>query len=201
MSIRLVIAVIAVILALPGGAGAQELPVAPDPALCTLDPRTIEEIEDLVDAAANQPEDPTPTPVAVPFEMPDGFSLVEEERSEIEKDLLRAISCINTGNPLQVFSTYSDRYVVQLVEQLGGMTDEVISGLLTVREITEAQWLRVTRLDDAILLHDGRALVIVTGDNPADALPAGPRAFYLQEVMPGRWLVDEIVEITMDSSG
>jgi len=188
------------VLLLSAGAAAQELPIAPDPALCTLDPRTIEEIEDLVDAAASQTDEPSPTSVAIPFEMPDGFSLVEEERSEIEKDLLRAIACINTGSPLQVFSTYSDRYVVQLVEQLGGMTDEVISGLLTVRELSEEQWLQVISFDDAILLHDGRALVIVTGDNPSDEQPAGPRAFYLQEVVPGRWLVDEIVEITLESS-
>ncbi len=177
---------------------AQELPVAPDPALCTLDARSIEEIETLVDAASAQPEEPTPTAVPSPFVLPDGFSLVEEERAEIEKDVLRAIACVNTGDPLKVFSSYSDRYVVDLVQQLGGMSDQVISGLLTVRELTEDQRLQVISFDDAILLHDGRALVIVTGDNPADDQPAGPRAFYLVEAQPGRWLVDEIVEIVTE---
>lgn len=195
---RIVVVVIVIVLLLPGSASAQQLPVAPDPALCTLDPRTIEEIQNLVDADASRSDEPTPTPVAVPFEMPDGFSLVEEERAEIEKDLLRAIACINTGNPLQVFSTYSDRYVVQLVRQLGGMTDQVVSGLLTVRELTEQQRLQVISFDEALLLFDGRALVVVTGDNPADDQPPGPRAFFLAEVLPGRWLVDEIVEITVD---
>ncbi|MGE3798917.1 MAG: hypothetical protein AB7G88_13880 [Thermomicrobiales bacterium] len=180
---------------------AQETPVTPDPELCTLEPRTIEDIESLTETSARLPDSPTPTPVPAPFEMPDGFSLLEDERTEIEKDLIRAIACVNTGDPLKVFATYSDRYVVELVERLGGMTDQVIAGLLTVRELTEAQRLQIISFDASILLHDGRALVIVTGDNPADNVPAGPRAFYLEESLPGRWLVDEIVEITVDDNG
>ncbi|MBX3071687.1 MAG: hypothetical protein KF883_14370 [Thermomicrobiales bacterium] len=181
----------------PVQASAQTFPVTPDPALCTLQPRSIDDVAALVDEASAAPARPLPTVVPVPFEMPEGFALVENVRVEVEKDLLRAIGCINTGDPLKVFATYTDRYVVELVERLGGMTDVVISGLQTVREIDEANWLQIVSVERSILLPDGRALVIVIGDDPADDQPPGARAFFLTEVLPGRWLIDEVVEIEL----
>lgn len=198
--IRLTITLFAAIVVMTGQVAAQEYPMTPDPALCTLEPRAIADVAALVDAAADQPSPPPPTAVAVPFVMPDGFSLVEDERAEIEKDLVRAIACINTGDPLKVFAAYSDRYVVALVEELGGMTESVAAGLQTVRPLDEEHRLQIVSIDDSILLYDGRALVLVTGDNPADDQPAGPRAFYLLETLPGRWLVDEVIEIELPES-
>lgn len=195
---RFLIAMVVMLLLAAGGASAQELPLAPDPELCTLEPKRIEEIEALVEAASGQTGTPAPTEVPDPFVMPEGFSLLEDERIEIEKDLIRAIACVNTGDPLKVFATYTDRYVVELVERLGGLSDEVIAGLLTVRAIDEQAWLEILSIDDLILLNDGRALVIVTGENPVDDQPAGPRAFYLEEVQSGRWLVDDVVEVNLE---
>lgn len=192
------IATVLMLLLAASGASAQEVPVAPDPELCTLEPKSIEDIEALMEARGDATATPEPTAVPDPFVMPEGFSLLEDERIEIEKDLIRAIACVNTGDPLKVFATYTDRYVVELVDRLGGLSDEVIAGLLTVRALDEEVWLQIIRFDDLVLLNDGRALVIVTGEDPADDQPPSPRAFYLEEVQSGRWLVDEVIEINLE---
>jgi hypothetical protein len=169
---------------------------APDPALCTLDPRTIEEIRQLVAAGTPVPS-VSPTPLPDPFVMPDGLALSEEERAEVEKDLLRAISCFNTGDPLKVFAVYTDDYIVELVGRLGGLTEETELVLTTVRPMEPSDYLLILSIPDAVLLDDGRVLVVATGDDPTDDSPPGPRAFYLEEVLPGRWLIDEFFEVEL----
>ncbi|CAN5678748.1 hypothetical protein BH23CHL5_BH23CHL5_12020 [soil metagenome] len=174
-------------------------PVAagPEPALCTLSAPTIDELQTLM----QNPEllvAQTPTPLPDPFEMPRGFALFDDERLEVEKDLIRAVACFNTGNPLAVFSTYTDRYVFQIVTNLGGLDPDVIDGLTTIRRLDEEEYIRLLSIDDMVLLGDGRVAVLATGYNPIDELPPGPRLFYLEEVLPGRWLIDEVIEMAED---
>jgi hypothetical protein len=190
------------LLALPGSIAAQNDPLqaalAPDPALCTLDARTIDDVARLVEASAALPPAASPTPAPAPFVMPDGFSLLEDEREEVEQDLIRAVACFNTGDPLKVFATYTDRYVVELVNRLGGLSNETVAGLTTVRPLEPEDYTQIISIEEAMLLHDGRVLAIVIGDDLADSDPPGARAFYLEEVLPGRWLVDEVIEIVLD---
>lgn len=176
---------------------------APPPELCTLTPRTIAELELLLaevtaegaTPVASPLASPVASPVAVAFEMPDGFELFDDERVEVEKDLRRAIGCFNTGDPLQVFSTYTDRYVQQLLLRLGGLTDTVRAFLATPRPLDPDDYIRLIELRDAVLLDDGRVVIVVLGDNPADSIGPAPRVFYLEEVLSGRWLVDEVIEL------
>jgi hypothetical protein len=170
---------------------------APDPALCTLPMPSIGDIERLLSESTDR-EPITPTSVPDPFEMPRGFILLDEDRAEVEKDLTRAVACFNTGNPLAVFSTYTDRYVAQLVMELGGLEPEVIAGLLATRPLEPEDYIRLISIEDAVLLGDGRAAVLVLGENPTDDRPPGLRLFYLEEVLPGRWLIDDVAEIDED---
>jgi hypothetical protein len=195
-TIGLVLLVIS--LAPAGLAGAQDDVLieaeAPDPALCTLPAPTIDDLAALMEANADVPRE-TPTPLPDPFVMPEGFSLFEEERLEVEKDIHRAVACFNTGDPLKVFSTYTEGYIVQLLDRLGGLTPEVQAGLSVVRPLQPNEYIMIISFDDAILTQDGRVAIVVFGDDPADDDPPGRRLFYLEEVLPGRWLIDDIVEI------
>jgi hypothetical protein len=198
-----VIAVSLMFLALAPAAAQDDVVVeanAPDPALCTLDARTIEEIRELVAAGTPVPA-VSPTPLPDPFVMPEGMALSEEERAEVEKDLLRAISCFNTGDPLKVFAVYTDDYVVELIERLGGLTDEAELVLTNIRPMETSDYIVVLAILDAVLLDDGRVLVVVSGDDPSDESPPGPRVFYLEEVLPGRWLIDEFFEVELQEGG
>jgi len=169
----------------------------PDPALCTLQPRTIEELQQLVASRGPEPQ-ASPTPLPDPFEMPEGFSLFEDERAEVEKDLLRAVSCFNTGDPLKVFATYTDAYVLKLIDQLGGLDEEVEAVLSTVRPLEPKEYIVILSIEDPVLINDGRVVVVVSGDDPADDNPPGPRLFYLEEVLPGRWLIDDVIEVELE---
>ncbi len=167
---------------------------APDPALCTLDPRTIESLEQLLAQAS---DDPTPTPFALadPFEMPTGYSLFEDERAEVVKDLRRAVSCFNTGDPLKVFATYTDRYVLALLDRLGGLTPAVQNQLQTVVPVPADRQITVLSIGESVLLEDGRVAIIVLGDDLSDSDPPARRLFLLDEVKPGRWLIDDVYDI------
>jgi hypothetical protein len=193
--------VVAMMLATMAPAVAQDDVVvettAPDPELCTLDPRTLDEIRQLVAVGTPVPA-MSPTPLPDPFVMPEGFALSDEERAEVEKDLLRAVSCFNTGDPLKAFAVYTDEYVVELIRRLGGLTEAVEAVLMTVQPPEPPEYITILAFVDAVLLDDGRVLVIVSGDDPTDDLPPGPRAFYLREVLPGRWLIDEFFAVELE---
>jgi hypothetical protein len=173
--------------------------VAPDPALCTLSPRTIEEIQTLMDKPDLEPL-VTPTVNPGTFKMPGGFDLFEDERNEVVKDLKRAVACVNTGNPLKVFSAYTDRYVVELVNRLGGLTPDVVQRLQSVLTIAPEDRTVILSVGDAVLLDDNRVAIVVLGDDPTDNDPPSRRLFYLTEVKPGRWLIDEVVNIQDDTT-
>lgn len=170
---------------------------APDPELCTLQPRTIEELQQLVAGRSIETE-ASPTPLPDPFVMPEGLSLFDDERAEVEKDLLRAVACFNTGDPLKVFATYTDAYVLDLIDRLGGLDDEVEAVLSTIRSLEPSQYIVVISIDAPVLIDDGRVVIVVSGDDLADENPPGPRLFYLEEVLPGRWLIDDVVEVELD---
>ena len=167
---------------------------APDPALCTLDPRTVETIEQLI---AESGDLPTPTPIVLsdPFEMPTGYSLFEDERAEVTKDLRRAVACFNTGDPLKVFATYTDRYVLALVDRLGGLTPEVQDRLQTVVPVPADRQITILSIGESVLLEDGRVAIVVLGDDLSDNEPPARRLFLLEEVKPGRWLIDDVYDI------
>ena len=177
---------------------AQDEPIAiseaPDPALCTLDPRTIEALAQLIDQG---PVTQTPAPLELsdPFEMPPGYSLFEDERTEVVKDLRRAVACFNTGDPLKVFATYTDRYVLALIDRLGGLTPAVQNQLQTVVSVPADRRIEILSFGESVLLEDGRVAIIVLGDDPTDTDPPARRLFLLEEVKPGRWLIDDVFDI------
>jgi hypothetical protein len=138
------------------------------------------------------------------FEMPEGLPLLDAEREEVEKDLRRAFGCFNTGDPLQVFSTYTDRYVQILIARLGGMTDEVVAFLSNPQPLEPNEYIRLLEFGEAVLLEDERVVIRVVGDDPTDTQPPSSRIIYLEEVLSGRWLIDDVIElpsVEMDSGG
>jgi hypothetical protein len=176
---------------------------APPPELCTLPPWTIDELDALMEDA-DEGLGATPVPSPEMFEMPEGLPLLDAEREEVEKDLRRAFGCFNTGDPLQVFSTYTDRYVQILIARLGGMTDEVVAFLSNPQPLEPNEYIRLLEFGEAVLLEDERVVIRVVGDDPTDTQPPSSRIIYLEEVLSGRWLIDDVIElpsVEMESGG
>jgi hypothetical protein len=198
LSTQFLVVVLAVTLS-AGAAGAQEGigdAGAPPPDECTLKARTIEDLERLV--ASPDAATPEPVEISEPFEMPEGSALVDDELEEVKKDLRRAIACFNTGEPLKGLATYTDRWVREFIGGAGGLTPDVIAALQEVKPLDPEDYVRILQYGAATLLDDGRIAIVVLGDDPADTNPPGERLFILAETEPGRFLIDQVVEIESD---
>ena len=172
---------------------ATPVAVAPDPALCTLNPLTPEDLQRIAETDL-QPA-PTSTPITDTIVLPDGEELFTSEREEVEKDIIRAIACVNTGEPLKALAAYTDRWIGDFIIAQGGLDDELIAGLQVNRGLQPDQYLQILLFADAARMGDGRVAIVVTGVNPSDGGEPRSRLFVMDEVRPGRFLIDEVVPI------
>lgn len=197
MRIRSSFVVLACLLALVvGPVSAQEATPtvdAPDPALCTLNPLTPDDLQRIVEAEL-EPE-PTSTPITGNIVLPDAEELFTSEREEIEKDIRRAIACVNTGEPLKALAAYTDTWIAGFIAAQGGLDDDLIAGLQVDRDLQPDQYLRILSFGDAARLANDRVAMVVVGQDPAGEPEPQPRLFIMSEVRPGRYLIDEVVPI------
>lgn len=188
------IALLAALLVVP--AYAQEATPTvdtPDPALCTLNPLTPDDLQRIADAEL--PPIETPTPVSDPFVMPAGEDLFSSDREEVEKDLRRAIACVNTGEPLKAMAAYTDRWIANFIAEHGGLDDELITGLQVDRNLQPADYLQILGFGDAVRLPDDRVALVLRGENPSNSDSPTNTLFLMAEVRPGRYLIDEVIPI------
>ncbi len=166
---------------------------APDPALCTLNPLTPDDLKRIAGTVATPA--PTSTPITGNIVLPDGQELFTSEREEIQKDISRAIACVNTGEPLKALAAYTDDWIGEFLIAQGGLDDELIAGLQVDRDLQPDQYLQILSFGDGARLADGRVAIVVVGDDPTDDQDPAPRLFVMAEVKPGRFLIDEVVPI------
>ncbi|HET9660227.1 MAG TPA: hypothetical protein VFP05_07840 [Thermomicrobiales bacterium] len=194
-SLFITLAVLAALLVVPAAAqDATPTVDAADPALCTLNPLTPDDLQRIQDA--DLPPIETPTPVADPFVMPAGDELFTHDQEEVQKDLRRAIACVNTGEPLKALAAYTERWIANFLTEEGGLDDDLIAGLQVDRDLQPESYLRILDFGEAVRLPDDRIAILVTGDDPADADPPEERLFLMAEVRPGRFLIDEVIPIS-----
>ena len=113
-----VLACLAALLLVPVAAqDATPTAIAPDPALCTLNPLTPDDLQRIADTDSTPV--PTSTPITGTIVLPDGEELFTSEREEVEKDIRRAIACVNTGEPLKALAAYTDTLDRQLPHRPG----------------------------------------------------------------------------------
>jgi hypothetical protein len=192
------LALLATLLAVPAAAqDATPTADAPDPALCTLNPLTRDDLQRIQDAGL-PPIEP-PTPVADPFVMPAGEELFTHDKGEVQKDLRRAIACVNTGEPLKALAAYTERWIANFLTEQGGLDDDLFAGLQVDRDLQPESYLQILSFGDAVRLPDDRIAILVTGDDPADTDPPEQRLFLMAEVRPGRFLIDEVIPIPGES--
>lgn len=192
------LAMLAALLVLPAAAqDATPTVDAPDPVLCTLNPLTRDDLQRIQDAGL-PPIEP-PTPVADPFVMPAGDELFTHDKEEVQKDLRRAIACVNTGEPLKALAAYTERWIANFLTEQGGLDDDLFAGLQVDRALQPESYLQILSFGDAVRLSDDRIAILVTGDDPADSDPPEQRLFLMAEVRPGRFLIDEVIVIPAES--
>ena len=186
--------VLTAMLVLPASAqDATPTAAAPDPALCTLNPLTPDDLQRIAGTVSTPV--PTSTPITGNMVLPDATELFTSEREEVEKDIRRAIACVNTGEPLKALAAYTDAWIGSFLISQGGLDDDLIAGLQVDRDLQPDQYLQIISFGDGARLADGRVAIVVVGADPATGGEQRPRLFIMDEVRPGRFLIDEVVPI------
>ena len=174
------------------------LPVTPDPADCTAEPVTIEELLGLIGAT---PIPGTPSPemyeerVATPaaFTLPEGEPADEETVAAVTASLYEALACLNTGNFLIGFAFFSDDFQRRDLQEFPITEADVAFLEATPQALPADMHASLLAVREARVLEDGRVGALVETIFPDEA--PGPQVdfiFFVQE--DGRWLLDEIIE-------
>ena len=165
--------------------------IVPDPAECTIAPRSVEDLGVLLATPATGTNAAaTPTPVTIPL----GQAADEATVAEITRTTRETFACFSAGDFLRVFGLITDDALRQLqADEL--VTAEMLPFLeappVTVPAEYRAGYLAIT---DVSLLPDGRVGAFVVEVDPT-LPPEGAETDYLIfERVGERWLIDEIVE-------
>ena len=165
--------------------------VVPDPAECTVAPRSVDALAALLATpAAGTGAPAAPTPVAIPLGRPADAATVEG----ITRTTRETFACFSAGDFLRVFALVTDHAVRQLQAQ-GILTAEVVPFFaatpVAVAPEQRAGYLAIT---DVAILPDGRVGAFVVEVDPT-LPPEGAETDYLVfERVGDRWLIDEVVE-------
>lgn len=172
--------------------GTLTFPLTPDPALCTIEPRSTEDLLGLWFT-----EDGTPVTITqqVPAEVtiPLGPAADDEEISAIYATVHELFSCFAAGDFPRATSLFTD----DLAQQFGPgpeATEEEVTALLEAEPVPESPEVTgfIVAITDVMELEDGRVGAFVV-----DRGPQGDTTAYVIFAYEGeRWLVDEVIEFS-----
>jgi hypothetical protein len=163
---------------------ASPTPDAPDPALCMVEPRSLEDLNQVLATPIVQV---TRTPGVVP----DGAPADPEQIAGITATLREFVACFNAGELLRAYGLYTDRYFHQVFAREGQMTVEAYDALATPEP--EDPDFRSVILDvrDVRVLETGGVGATVTIEY---AVIPMPKTFFFTFVFEqDRWWIDGIL--------
>ena len=177
--------------------GTLTFPLTPDPALCTVEPRDIDELLDLWFPVEGTPAaavaavvEESPTEVTVPLGQPAD----DEEISAIYATVHEVFSCFEAGDFGRAIALFTDDLALEFTPD-PGQTREDVTAFLEAEPgpQTEISSL-IIAISDVMVLEDGRVGAFVV-----DRCPQGDATAYVifeQEQDGDRWLVDEVIEFS-----
>ena len=192
-----IVLVVLIVLAEPRfDAGAQDAtpaayPLAPDPADCRVEPRSLESVAAVVGTpVAGEPAAPaSPTPFVRPQGEPADAATTEAVVATVHE----VFACANAGDFLRIFALYTDDYLRVFLAGTP-INEEVLAFFAaTPMPLPEEELRIIIRIEEVQILPDGRAGVVVVLDEPADPRTEEPDYVFLERV-GDRWLVDGVVE-------
>jgi hypothetical protein len=177
----------------PSAAGAQEAtPVAgfttPDPAECTVAPRTVDELK----AYLANPGTPAATPDPATFTVPTGDPASDEQVAGVTATINELNACVNANAFLRMFALYSDGYLARSITG-EDLNPDALAYFATPVAPQAADKRMSYQVQDIMVLDDGRiGAVIVTFSPYGGTYTSEWMAFVEQD---GRYLMDEIVAL------
>nr|AMP56717.1 hypothetical protein [uncultured bacterium] len=177
-------------------AGAQDAspaayPMAPDPADCRVEPRSIESVT----AAVGTPtaSDPAAASSPTPFVRPEGQPADNATSEAVTGTVHELFACANAGDFLRIFALYTDDFLRDFLA--GTPVNEEVIALFTASPVPlpEQEMRVIIRIEEVQILPDGRAGVVVVLDEPDDPRTEEPD-YVILERDGDRWLIDEVIE-------
>ncbi len=185
---------LAILLAAPvAGQDLPQLPLAPDPARCTVTPRSLDDVravwEEVSDAEPSDPE-------AIDPDIP-GAPADEATAAAVTEIMVTSVACTANGHDgLADAALVTDE---RLRDDLAGLSEDAFSAYYTESPdpAEPEEWFMVYALNDIRTLEDGR--VAVNAEFIVPGFGYHP-VFVLLEQVDGRWLIDDSLEV-MDEAG
>jgi hypothetical protein len=181
-------------------AGGQEFPLLADPALCTVEPRSTEDLLNLWFPIAATPvagelgDDTAPDFITIPIGEPvtDGAII-----AGITQTVQEVLACFSAGDFARATALFTD----DLVLQFGPGPDETrddVAGFLEASPVPdqESAAIELLAITDVMLLQDGRVGAFVV-----DREPDPGTVYVVFEQVGERWLADEVFEFVIDDEG
>jgi hypothetical protein len=180
-----------------GVVSAQEsaaTPTIPSAAECIIEPIAFERLAPISATPPPAVATAEASPTAVTA-LPAGEAADEEITAAVHNTATQLIACLNAGDSLRTLSLYSDTFIAGGFAGLN-ITQEMYDAESTNLQPRPAgQEVALISLGDVVILEDGRAAIIVEGDDLSSPGEASGTLFYLVEV-DGMWLIDDTVELT-----
>lgn len=159
--------------------------VTPDPAECTVAPRSVAELRDFIAAAGGA----TPAPASP---VPAGGEPADAETTAAVSAVTHEIyACTNANAFLRMFALYTDTWVARsLVSE--DVNPEALDLFATPVAPEDADDRTSFVIREVTLLPDGRVSVLVVSRSPL-AGNTETSTVYIFADQDGRWLVDDVV--------
>jgi hypothetical protein len=148
-----------------------------DPARCTVEPRTLENLESILHAAT--PAAPTQRPVSG-----DPIDLGSDTGRAVTATIETLIACLNAGDRLRAYALYTDAYLTTIL-QPGDLPP-----VATPQPVDADERTRIIAID-LRALADGRARATVTLD-PA-LIPVHKIFDFILVPIDGHWRIDAVI--------
>lgn len=181
------------------GTSAQDVPsqvgpVKPSPALCTVEPRTVDELTALFAGAT--PTDPVDlsTSATIHFGQPAN----PEAAQHVTALIHQAFACLNAGDFGRFMALMSDQVILSSFLWVQEMLADEASAAeaLIPQEAPEEFQQTLLGIGSISQLPDGRHSAVVVGIDPSGS--EAPFALYLVVAeQNGTWMFDEIIEFDM----
>jgi len=180
-----------------GAAVAQDgYPITPQPDGCTVEPRTVEEVQALFMHATPIAETDLPPSVVVPTGNPADLAAIQGVTETIHE----AFACLNGNAYFNFFSLLTDSALTTNFYWVGEMmaSGEIPQEFLTPEAQPEEYQQTIIAISSiSRLTADGRVGAIVVSIDPTSS-SMEPRAMFLILTLVGdRWLVDEVIEFSV----
>ncbi len=163
-----------------------------DSALCTVKPRTVEELIALLPIGTPvPPSDPTSTTAFVP---PAGDAIDAKAAAAVEAFVYEVSACLQRGDLLATFALQTDAYIARTFARRG-FTEEQLRSLVQPQPASEGTTTTLT-INDMRVLKDKRVGVLVAEELSQGGMVQNAGYYYYLVEEQGHYLIDDYVLVS-----